>query len=147
MFFNKVILAGNLTRDPELRFTNSGVPVCDFGLAVNEKRRDREDEVLFIDVTAWREMGEAIANYKVKGDPILVEGKLKYHTWEDKQTGKNRSKIELTAQNVQFLGSKKDSNGNGGNNQNRQRTPSNAQNTGRRQERDISEDDFEDIPF
>ena len=100
--FNKVILAGNLTRDPELRFTGNGIPVCDFGLAVN-RVRSKNEEVDFFDVTAWRELGETIANYKKKGDPILIEGKLQYRTWEAQDGGK-RSKVDVVADNVQFLG-------------------------------------------
>ena len=71
--FNRVILAGNMTRDPELRFTNDGIPVCSFGIAVN-RVRSRSEEVDFFNISAWRELGETIANYKKKGDPILVEG-------------------------------------------------------------------------
>jgi single-strand DNA-binding protein len=73
--YNRVILAGNLTKDPELRFVEvegEGVPVCSFGLAVN-RVRSRSEEVDFFDISAWRELGETIANYKKKGDPILVE--------------------------------------------------------------------------
>ena len=100
--FNRVVLAGNLTRDPELRFTSSGIPVCEFGLAVN-RVRSKSEEVDFFDITAWRELGETIANYKKKGDPILVEGKLQYRTWEA-QDGSRRSKVDVVADNVQFLG-------------------------------------------
>ena len=100
--FNRVILAGNLTRDPELRFTNDGVPVCSFGLAVN-RVRSRNEEVDFFDISAWRELGQTIANYKKKGDPILVEGRLQYRTWEA-QDGSKRSKVDVVADTVQFLG-------------------------------------------
>ena len=100
--FNRVVLAGNLTRDPELRFTNDGIPVCSFGLAVN-RVRSRSEEADFFDVSAWRELGQTIANYKKKGDPILVEGRLQYRTWEA-QDGSKRSKVEVVADNVQFLG-------------------------------------------
>ena len=100
--FNRVILAGNLTRDPELRFTNDGVPVCSFGLAVN-RVRSKSEEVDFFDISAWRELGETIATYKKKGDPILVEGRLQYRTWEA-QDGSKRSKVDVVADNVQFLG-------------------------------------------
>ena len=112
--FNRVILAGNLTRDPELRFTNDGVPVCSFGLAVN-RVRSRNEEVDFFDISAWRELGETIANYKKKGDPILVEGRLQYRTWEA-QDGSKRQAVEIIANSVQFLGSRSDNpNGGGGN--------------------------------
>jgi single-strand DNA-binding protein len=79
--FNRVVLAGNLTRDPELRFTQGGVPVASFGLAVN-RVRSKSEEVDFFDITAWRELGETVTNWKKKGDPILVEGRLQYRTWE-----------------------------------------------------------------
>src|SRR5437660_11105287 len=100
--FNRVVLAGNLTRDPELRFTRNGIPVCEFGLAVN-RVRSKSEEVDFFGITAWRELGETIANYKKKGDPILVEGRLQYRTWEA-QDGSKRSKVDVVADNVQFLG-------------------------------------------
>ena len=80
--FNRVVLGGNLTHDPEVRFTQAGVPVCSFGIAVN-RVRSRNEEVDFFDISAWRELGESIATYKKKGDPILVEGRLQYRTWED----------------------------------------------------------------
>ena len=142
--FNRVILAGNLTRDPELRFTNDGVPVCGFGLAVN-RVRSRNEEVDFFDVSAWRELGETIANYKKKGDPILVEGRLQYRTWEA-QDGSKRSAVDVVADNVQFLGRPGDSSDDGGaptgggGNRGRGRG-------GQRDEVDINEEDFEDIPF
>ena len=85
--FNRVILAGNMTRDPELRFTNDGV--CLLGIPVN-RVRSRSKEVDFFNISAWRELGETIANYEKKGDPILVEGRLQYRTWEA-QDGSKRS--------------------------------------------------------
>jgi single-strand DNA-binding protein len=111
--YNRVILAGNLTKDPELRFVEvdgRGVPVCSFGLAVN-RVRSRNEEVDFFDISAWRELGETIANYKKKGDPILLEGRLQYRTWEAKD-GSKRSKVDVVADTVQFLGGKP--NGNSG---------------------------------
>ncbi len=103
--FNKTIQAGNLTRDPELRFTTEGIPVCEFGLAVNRVRSKDKDAVDFFDVTAWRELGETIAKYKKKGDPVLVEGRLTYSSWEAQDgSGAKRSKVTITAENVQFLG-------------------------------------------
>ena len=143
--FNRVILAGNLTRDPELRFTNDGVPVCSFGLAVN-RVRSRNEDVDFFDVSAWRELGETIANYKKKGDPILVEGRIQYRTWEA-QDGSKRSKVDVVADNVQFLGRPGDSSDDGGG-----APAAGGGNRGRgrgsqREEVDINEEDFEDIPF
>jgi single-strand DNA-binding protein len=103
--YNRVVLAGNLTKDPELRFVEvdgEGIPVCSFGLAVN-RVRSRNEEVDFFDVSAWRELGEAIANHKTKGDPILLEGRLQYRAWEA-EDGSKRSKVDVVADNVQFLG-------------------------------------------
>ena len=146
--FNRVILAGNLTRDPELRFTNDGIPVCSFGLAVN-RVRSKSEEVDFFDISAWRELGETIANYKKKGDPILVEGRLQFRTWEA-QDGSKRSKVDVTADNVQFLGGRGDAGeaGDGapsGGGQSR-RNGGRSQG-GQRDDVDINEEDFEDIPF
>ena len=99
--FNRVMLAGNLVRDPELRFTQNGVPVCSFSIAVN-RVRSKSEAVDFFNVSAWRELGEAISNYKKKGDPILVEGRLQYRTWEA-QDGTKRSAVDVVADGVQFL--------------------------------------------
>jgi single-strand DNA-binding protein len=100
--FNRVVLAGNLVRDPELRFTNNGVPVCSFSIAVNRVRSKQSEAVDFFNVSAWRELGESVANYKKKGDPILVEGRLQYRTWEA-QDGAKRSAVDVVADRVQFL--------------------------------------------
>lgn len=141
--FNRTILAGNLTRDPELRFTNDGVPVCNFGLAVN-RVRSKNDEVDFFDITAWRELGELIANYKKKGDPVLVEGRLQYRTWENNE-GEKRSKVDVTADTVQFLGYGPNSEGD---------TNPSAKGNGGSKSKDedkvgvtVDESDFDDIPF
>jgi single-strand DNA-binding protein len=143
--FNRVVLAGNLTRDPELRFTNDGIPVCSFGLAVN-RVRSRSEEVDFFNITAWRELGETVANYKKKGDPILLEGRLQYRTWEA-QDGSKRSAVDVVADNVQFLGRPGDSedgaSSGGGGGQARR----GGGRGGRREEVEIDETDFEDIPF
>ncbi len=100
--FNRVVLAGNLVRDPELRFTHNGVPVCGFSIAVNRVRSKKSEAVDFFNVSAWRELGETVANYKKKGDPILVEGRLQYRTWES-QDGAKRSGVDVVADRVQFL--------------------------------------------
>ncbi|MBA2693267.1 MAG: single-stranded DNA-binding protein [Rubrobacter sp.] len=146
--FNRVILAGNLTRDPELRFTGGGIPVCDFGLAVN-RVRSKNEEVDFFDITAWRELGETIANYKKKGDPILVEGRLQFRSWEA-QDGSKRNKVDVVADNVQFLGRAGDGSGDGGGGQ-RSGGQSGGGQRGKgsqdREDVDINEEDFDDIPF
>jgi single-strand DNA-binding protein len=99
--FNRVVLAGNLTRDPELRFTQDGVPVASFSIAVN-RVRSKSETVDFFNVSAWRELGETVVNYKKQGDPILVEGRLQYRTWQA-QDGAKRSAVDVVADNVQFL--------------------------------------------
>ncbi len=143
--FNRVVLAGNLTRDPELRFTNDGIPVCSFGLAVN-RVRSRSEEVGFFDISAWRELGETIANYKKKGDPILLEGRLQYRTWEA-QDGSKRSKVDVVADNVQFLGARGDSDDSASSGGVGGQARRGGGRGGRREEVDINEEDFEDIPF
>ena len=112
--FNKVLFIGNLTRDPELRYTSGGTAVASFGLAVNRKFKQGEewkDEVCFVDITVWAKQGENCAEYLNKGSQAFIEGRLNYQTWEDKQSGQQRSKLEVVANNVQFLtkqGDKKD---------------------------------------
>ncbi len=99
--FNRVVLAGNLTRDPELRFTQNGVPVAHFSIAVN-RVHSKSEAVDFFNVSCWQELGETVANYKKKGDPILVEGRLKYRTWQTPD-GTKRSVVDVVADRVQFL--------------------------------------------
>src|SRR5438046_3842061 len=120
--YNKIILVGNLTRDPQMRYLPSQMAVTDFGLAVNHKFKtktgeDRE-EVLFIDCSAFGKSGEIINQYCQKGKQILVEGRLKYDTWEDKQGGGKRSKHTVVVDNFQFLGGAREGGANqGGGNQ------------------------------
>ena len=110
--FNKVMLMGNLTRDPELRFTANGSAVTSFGLAVNRKFKQGDewkDDVCFVDITVWGKQGENCAEYLSKGRPAFVEGHLKFSTWES--DGQKRNKLEVVANSVQFLGSRNDSQG------------------------------------
>ncbi|MDR0868677.1 MAG: single-stranded DNA-binding protein [Planctomycetota bacterium] len=106
--FNRVILVGNLTRDPELRTTPNGKAVTDITLAINEFR-GRSDagaggsSAVFIDVTVWERAAENVCQYMRKGNPLLVEGRLSADKWVDKETGKNMSKIRVVASSVQFL--------------------------------------------
>jgi len=99
---NKVILIGNLTRDPELRYTPSGTAVCEFGMAVNRKYKDRE-ETTFVDLVAWARQAELISEYCKKGRPLFVEGRLTFDSWEGKD-GQKRSRLRVTVENFQFLG-------------------------------------------
>ena len=110
--FNKVMLMGNLTRDPELRFTSNGSAVASFGLAVNRKFKhgdEWKDDVCFVDITVWGKQGENCAEYLSKGRPAFVEGYLKFSTWESE--GQKKNKLEVVANTVQFLGSRNDSQG------------------------------------
>lgn len=114
---NKVFLMGNLTRDPELRVTPKGTPICQFGLAVNRQFKDdsgqTRDETTFVDIEAWGRQGETISKYCTKGRPLFVEGRLKLDTWDDKTTGQKRSKMRIVLENFQFLGGREGGGGGG----------------------------------
>jgi single-strand DNA-binding protein len=116
--FNKVILMGNLTRDPQLRYLANQTAVADFGIACNRRWKgpngEDKEEVTFVDVTAWGKHAEVINQYFQKGKPIFVEGRLKYDTWEDKQGGGKRSKLSVVIENFQFVGGKDGGGGGGG---------------------------------
>jgi single-strand DNA-binding protein len=105
--FNKVILLGNLTRDPELRYTSKGTAIAKLGLAVNRTWRDEsgqtKEEVTFVDVAAFGKQAETLGQYMKKGRPIMIEGRLKLDTWDDKQTNQKRSKLEVVLESFQFL--------------------------------------------
>jgi len=107
---NKVILIGNLTRDPQLKYLPSQTAVAEFGLAVNRKFKtsagEDKEEVCFVDCTAWGRTGEVINQYCRKGKQIYIEGRLKLDQWEDKQGGGKRSKLTVVVENFQFLGSR-----------------------------------------
>ncbi len=109
--FNKVILVGNLTRDPEVRYIPNGTAVCDIGLAVNSqwtdrKTNERKEEVTFIDVTLWGRTAEIAGEYLAKGRPVLIEGRLHLDSWEDKESGQKRSKLKVIGESLQMLGSR-----------------------------------------
>ena len=112
--FNKVILAGNITRDPELRYTPKGTAVAKIGLAINRNWKDesgqQKEEVTFVDVDAFGRQAEVISQYLKKGRPILIEGRLKFDQWDDKQTNQKRSRLGVVLESFQFL----DSGGGGG---------------------------------
>ena len=108
--FNKVILAGNLTRDPELRYTPKGTAIAKIGLAINRSWKtetgETREEVTFVDVDAFGRQAEVISQYLKKGRPILVEGRLKLDQWEDKKTGEKRSRLGVVLENFTFIGGK-----------------------------------------
>jgi single-strand DNA-binding protein len=108
--FNKVILVGNLTRDPELRFTPKGTAIARIGLAVNRSWRDAngelKEEVTFVDVDAFGKQAETLGQYMKKGRPLLVEGRLRLDTWEDKQTNQKRSRLGVVLESFTFIDSR-----------------------------------------
>ncbi len=105
---NKVLLMGNLTRDPELRVLPKGTPVCQFSLAINRSFKlesgETREEVLYVDVEAWGKQGETIAKHVTKGRPLYVEGRLRLDQWEDKTTKEKRSRMKIVLDQFQFLG-------------------------------------------
>jgi single-strand DNA-binding protein len=108
--FNKVILAGNLTRDPELRYTPKGTAVARITLAINRTYGggdggEKKEEVSFVDVDVWGRQAEVISQYMKKGRPLLVEGRLKQDTWEDKNTKQKQSKLKVVLESFSFLDS------------------------------------------
>lgn len=108
---NKVMLIGNLTRDPEVRYTPKGTAVADLGLAVNRRYtlgEERKEEVTFIDVTLWGKTAELAEKYLRKGRPVYIEGRLQLDSWDDKATGQKRSKLKVIGENLEFLDSRRD---------------------------------------
>src|SRR3954462_15770646 len=105
---NKVLLMGNLTRDPELRVTPKGTSICQFSLAINHQFKmesgESREEVIYVDVEAWGKQGETIAKYVTKGRPLYVEGRLRLDQWEDKNTKEKRSRMKVVLEQFQFLG-------------------------------------------
>ena len=115
---NKVMLIGNLTRDPELRHTPKGTAVAELGLAINrvwmDEQRGKQEETTFVDVTLWGRQAELAQQYLSKGRPVYIEGRLNLDTWDDKATGQKRSKLKVIGENLQFLSSGQGGSGGGG---------------------------------
>jgi single-strand DNA-binding protein len=114
--YNKVILIGNLTRDPDLRYTPSGSAVCEIGLAINRRfvvnGQDRE-ETCFVDVTIWGKSAENSKRFLEKGSPVMIDGRLQLDQWEDREGGGKRSKLRVVAETVQFLGARREGDSSG----------------------------------
>ena len=110
--FNRVVLVGNLTRDPVLRRLQSGSAVCDIGLAVNERRKNPNgewvDDPVFVDITLWERTAEIAAEYLTKGSQVLIEGRLRLDKWQDKNDGQPRSKLKITGERLVMLGTRGD---------------------------------------
>lgn len=153
--YNRVILIGNLTRDPEVRFASGNNAICKFGLAVsrNYTTRDGEkrEETTFVDVDAFGKVGEILGKYLAKGRPVMIEGRLQLDTWESKE-GEKRSKLKVVCENFQFLGGRGDdagSGGSGGGGGSYERSSPPAREGSSRSGSGSSEEKFddEDIPF
>ena len=147
---NKVILMGNLTRDPELRYTPKGTAVADVGLAINRvfgtDGGERREETTFVDVTLWGRQAELAQQYLCKGRGVYIEGRLQMDTWEDKASGQKRSKLKVVAENLQFLPSS------GGSNQGGRPLPprdeaSHSHSDAPSQSNHVDYDEEDDIPF
>src|SRR5213076_1473953 len=117
--FNKVILLGNLTRDPEVRYTPKGTAVAELGMAVNRvytaENGEKREDTTFVDVTLWGRTAEIAGEYLKKGRPVLIEGRLQLDTWDDKQSGQKRSKLKVVGEGLQLIGSRPGGGGGGGN--------------------------------
>ena len=140
---NRVVLVGNLTRDPELRHTPSGMAVCSLRLAVNSRRKDESgqwaDKPNYFDITVWGQQGENCAQYLAKGRPVGVDGRLEWREWEA-QDGSKRQAVEVVADNVQFLGGRADAEQGGG-----QYVPAAA--AAQASDADFASGSDDDIPF
>jgi len=116
--YNKVILMGNLTRDPELRYTPKGTAVAKIGLAVNRQWKsesgEQKEEVTFIDIEAWGRQAEVISQYMKKGSPLFIEGRLKLDSWEDKNTKQKVSKLKVVLESFNFIGAPREGGSGGG---------------------------------
>src|SRR4051794_27893082 len=116
--FNKVILLGNLTRDPEVRYTPKGTAVTELGMAVNRvytaENGEKREETTFVDVTLWGRTAEIAGEYLKKGRPVFIEGRLQLDTWDDKQSGQKRSKLKVVGEGLQLLGGRPGGGGGGG---------------------------------
>jgi single-strand DNA-binding protein len=161
--FNKVLLMGNLTRDPELRYAGGGRDssregggaVCKFGLAVNRQWRnqagEKQEETCFVDIVVFGRQAENCNEYLRKGRPVFVEGRLNYNQWEDKESGQKRSKLEVVGESVQFLGSRDGAGGPGGGqggNRSRDEVPAGAANAPAPRSKPADAGvGFDDIPF
>jgi single-strand DNA-binding protein len=149
---NRVLLIGNLTRDPELRYTPKGTAVTEIGLAVNRiysgEDGEKKEETTFVDVTLWARQAEIAGQYLKKGRPVFIEGRLQLDTWDDKQTGQKRSRLRVVAENLQLLGSRQEGEGASPASSAPRRAPSTSAPPARPEPRDPDLDaEPDDIPF
>jgi single-strand DNA-binding protein len=142
--FNRVILLGNLTRDWELRYTQSGMAVGKCGMAINRRytqNGEAKESTCFVDLTAWGRSAEILNQYTKKGNPVFVEGRLEYSTWEAKDGGGKRSKLEVVVENFQLIGGRGEGGGAGGRGSKQQQDAPAPEEAGR------AEGEFDGIPF
>ena len=151
---NKVILVGNCTRDPEVRYTPKGTAVTDLGLAMNRYYSsdggEKREETTFVDVTLWGRQAEVASEYLKKGRPVYIEGRLQMDSWEDKNSGQKRSKLKVVGEQMQLLGGREGGGGGGGSSR-QASTPDSAppqqEGGGNDGAQFTSGDDDDDIPF
>lgn len=136
---NQVILMGRLTRDPETRTTPSGKTIASFSLAVD--RAGQDDQADFFDVTAWEKLGELVAQYLSKGRRCLVQGRLRQDSWDDKETGKKRTKVEIVATDVTFL------DGPSGDREGGSAPSNSSSNSSAKKDKDVAIEDIDDKPI
>jgi single-strand DNA-binding protein len=154
--YNKVFLLGNLTRDPEVRYTPKGSAVADLGIAVNRQytldNGEKREEVTFVDVTLWGRQAEVAGEYLKKGRSVFIEGRLQLDTWDDKQSGQKRSKLKVIGEMMQMLGGRPGGGGGGGDEGGGEGSSHFAKSSGGSQgvpppKRGSSEPDDDEIPF
>lgn len=155
--FNKVILLGNLTRDPEVRYTPKGTAVAEIGLAINRfipasDGGEKREETTFVDVTLWGRTAEIAGEYLKKGRPVLIEGRLQLDTWDDKTSGQKRSKLKVVGESMQLLGGKPGGGGGGGDvdveeGSAGERSSSRPRSSAPPPKRAVAEADDDEIPF
>src|SRR3954468_2377225 len=147
--FNKVILLGNLTRDPEVRYTPKGTAVTELGMAVNRvytaENGEKREDTTFVDVTLWGRTAEIAGEYLKKGRPVFIEGRLQLDTWDDKQSGQKRSKLKVVGEGLQLLGGRPG--GGGGSGGGDEEGGSRARRPAPPPKATASEPDDDEIPF
>jgi single-strand DNA-binding protein len=149
--FNKVILLGNLTRDPEVRYTPKGTAVTDLGLAVNRTytadNGEKREEVTFVDVTFWGRTAEVAGEYLKKGRPVFVEGRLQLDSWDDKTSGQKRTKLKVIGENMQMLGAPRGGGSGGGDEEGSSSAPRSSSRPAPPPKATPSAPDDDEIPF
>ncbi len=149
--YNKVILMGNLTRDPEMVMAGSGNPICKLGLAVSRrfstKDGEQREETTFVDVDAFGRQAETLNRYMSKGRPILIEGRLKLDEWEDRSSGQKRTKLKVVCENFQFVGGRDDGGAGNGNGNYERSSPPRRATTGSPAAEPAGNIEDDDVPF